>query len=340
MGVDETGELETIRHAREDTHVLRRLLVVGVVGTFLSLPALAHAGTVAVFYYPWYGTPAADGSWQHWDQNNHQPPGDVYSRFYPAQGPYSSSDPRVVAHQMSQISSAGIDEVVISWWGRGSMEDQRLPLVMSAARRQGLVVGIHLEPYPDRSIATVAQDIAYFVSLGVPDIYVYHPRDFLAADWATLRAQMPWRVRLFAGTELVGFTAAARFDGFYTYDFNTFSGGKFIRLCTQAHALHLLCAPSVGPGYNGRRAGETSSRRLRASGATYDRLWSAALAASPDLVTVTSYNEWGEGTQIEPAQAMPGYGSYDGAWGLSGTAAQSSYLARTAYWAARYHAGH
>ena len=338
--VDKTGELETVRHAREDTRVLRRLLVVGVVGALLALPSLAHAGTVAIFYYPWYGTPAADGAWQHWNQNNHQPPADAYSAFYPAQGLYSSSDPAVVAQQMAQISSAGIDEVVVSWWGRGSIEDQRLPLVMAAARRRGLVVGIHLEPYEDRSIASVAQDLAYFAKLGVPDVYVYHPRDFPAADWAAMRAAIPWRMRLLAGTELVGFAAAARFDGFYTYDFNTYNGGKFIRLCAQAHAMHLVCAPSVGPGYNGRRAGETSASRPRARGATYDRLWAAALAAAPDLVTVTSYNEWGEGTQIEPAQARLGYASYDGAWGLTGTAAQTAYLTRTAYWAARYHALH
>jgi hypothetical protein len=295
---------------------------------------------VAIFYYPWYGTPTADGGWQHWNQNNHQPPADLYSRYYPAQGPYSSSDPRVVAQEMAQISAAGIDEVVISWWGRGSVEDQRLPLVISAARRHGLVVGIHLEPYQGRSIATVAQDLAYFATLGVPDVYVYHPRDFSASDWAAMRAQTPLEIRLLAGTELVGFAAAAHFDGIYTYDFNTYNGSKFIRLCTQAHALHLVCGPSVGPGYNGTRAGETSGNRPRAHGATYDRLWSAALAASPDLVTITSYNEWGEGTQIEPAQARPGYASYDGAWGLTGTAAQSAYLLRTAYWTARYHALH
>jgi hypothetical protein len=338
MRVHETGELESVRHAREDTRVLRRLLVVGVVGAFLSLPALAHAGTVAIFYYPWYGTPTADGAWQHWSQNNHEPPSDLYSRFYPLQGPYSSSDPRVVAQQMTQMSSAGIDEVVVSWWGRGSIEDQRLPFVMAAARRRGLVVGIHLEPYQDRSLATIAQDLAYFATLGVTDVYVYHPRDFPAADWAALRAQVPLRVRLLAGTELVGFAAAAHFDGFYTYDFNTYNGSTFVRLCAQAHAMQLVCGPSVGPGYNGTRAGETSGNRPRAHGATYDRLWSAALAAAPDLVTITSYNEWGEGTQIEPAQARVGYASYDGAWGLSGVAAQTAYLTRTAYWAARYHA--
>jgi hypothetical protein len=337
--VHETREMQTVRHARENTRVLRRLLVVGVVGTCLSLPALAHAGTVAIFYYPWYGTPTLDAGWEHWDQNNHQPPGDLYSPFYPAQGPYSSSDPRVVARQMAQISTAGIDEVVVSWWGRGSAEDQRLPLVISAARRRGLLVGIHLEPYPNRSMASVAEDLAYVATLGIRDVYIYHPRDFSAAEWATLRDQTPPLIRLLAGTELVGFAAAGRFDGIYTYDFSTYSGDKFARLCAEAHAMHLVCAPSVGPGYDGRRAGESSGWRQRSNGATYDRLWSAALTAAPDIVTITSYNEWGEGTQIEPARPRRGYASYDGAWGLSGAAAQTAYLMRTAYWTRRLHAG-
>jgi glycoprotein endo-alpha-1,2-mannosidase len=54
-------------------------------------------------------------------------------------------------------------------------------------------------------------------------------------------------------------------------------------------------------------------------------------------VSITSFNEWGEGTQIEPAQARRGYAAYDGAWGLVGTSAQSAYLLRTTYWSARFH---
>ena len=37
---------------------------------------------------------------------------------------------------------------------------------------------------------------------------------------------------------------------------------------------------------------------------TDERMWEQAVAAEPDLVTITSWNEWGEGTQIEPAQAF------------------------------------
>ena len=315
--------------------MLRQLLLVGLVCLFFAAPA--NAGTVAIFYYAWYGTPARDGAWQHWDQNGHIPPGDLYSRYYPARGAYSSSDPSVINAQMAEIAAAGVDEVIISWWGHGSTEDKRLPMVIAAARRHGLQPAIHLEPYPGRTIATIGQDATYLASLGIRDVYVYHPRDFAAADWAALRPQLPPSIRLFAGTQLVGFAAAARFDGFYTYDFVSFGGAKFNRLCAQAHAMHILCAPSVGPGYDGLRAGEFSLSSSRRNGQTYDNLWSAAIAAHPDIITVTSYNEWGEGTQIEPAAVKPGYSSYVGAWGLTGAAASSAYLLRTAYWAWRFH---
>jgi hypothetical protein len=319
--------------------LLRRLLVVGfATAACLCAPALARAATVAVFYYPWYGTPAADGGWDHWNQNGHRPPADLYSRYYPASGPYSSSDPAVVDGQMAEIGAAGIDEVIVSWWGRGSLEDERLPLVLAAARAHHLAVALHLEPYNGRSPASVAADLAYAASLGIRDVYVYHPRDFTADDWAGVRAQAPPGMRIFAGTQLIGFAEAGKFDGFYTYDFINFGSDKFARLCAQAHAAHLLCAPSVGPGYYGRRAGEPPVGRGRRNGQTYDLLWSRALAAGPDVVTITSFNEWGEGTQIEPAVARHGYASYDGAWGMTGDAAQYAYLTRTAYWAGQAHA--
>ena len=68
---------------------------------------------------------------------------------------------------------------------------------------------------------------------------------------------------------------------------------------------------------------------------TYDAMWTSALRADPDLVTITSYNEWSEGTQIEPAKPEPAAGaylSYDGAWGRHGRAASRAYLWRTACW--------
>jgi len=318
--------------------VLRRLLVVGLAWASIGVP-VARAGTVAIFYYPWYGTPARDGSWGHWSQNGHHPPQDLYSRYYPARGAYSSSDPRIVSAQMAEMRAAGIDEVIVSWWGRGSAEDRLLPLVTRIARAHGLQVGIHLEPYPGRSATTIPPDLVYLAGLGIRDVFVYHPLDLPVSEWATLLPSAPVSLRIFAGTDDVGVAVQGRFDGFYTYDFVTYGAAKFRRLCTEAHRAHILCAPSVGPGYNGLRAGESSTPTSRRDGATYDGLWQAALAAQPDYVTITSYNEWGEGTQIEPAVEHRGYRSYDGAWGLTGPSASTAYLLRTAYWAGRFHSG-
>ena len=38
-------------------------------------------------------------------------------------------------------------------------------------------------------------------------------------------------------------------------------------------------------------------------GKYYDDMWRAAVDAAPKVVAVTSYNEWGEGTQIEAAKS-------------------------------------
>jgi glycoprotein endo-alpha-1,2-mannosidase len=321
--------------------VRARIAAVTALVALVLVPAAGAARPIAaIFYYPWYGNPNMDGGYQMWTQNGHAAPHDLYSAFFPMRGAYSSSDPRLIARQMREIKRAGIDQIVISWWGWGSPTDRRLPSVMQAAQRFGLQVAVHIEPFEGRNAEAVAGDIGHLRELGITDVYVFDAQRIAAQDWAAVRAQIPQGVRVFAQTGSVGFAAAARFDGIYTYDIVTYPGAKFIRLCTQAHKVHLLCAPSVGPGYNAVRADGDRQLKPRRYGATYDAMWTAALRAHPDVVTITSYNEWGEGTQIEPARKLPGYVSYDGAWGLHGNAAAVSYLKHTGFWTTRLRKRH
>jgi glycoprotein endo-alpha-1,2-mannosidase len=289
----------------------------------------------AIFYYAWYGTPKRDGSFRHWQQNGAEPPRRIASAYYPARGVYSSADALVVSAQMQEIAAAGVDQVVISWWGRGSAEDVRFGPVARATRAAGLVPAAHIEPYGDRDPGSVEQDIAYLRGYGVRDFYVFGAADRPGSDWAEMNDRVVSPVRVFAQTGRVGVAAAGRFDGVYTYDIVTWNGAKFRRICRQAEAAGLLCAPSVGPGFDARRAAGVPELKPRDGGSTYDRMWSAALRSRAELVTITSYNEWHEGTQIEPARARPGYASYDGAWGRRGADAERAYLDRTALWVAR-----
>jgi len=60
---------------------------------------------------------------------------------------------------------------------------------------------------------------------------------------------------------------------------------------------------SVGPGYDDTRIRpwNHANKKAREHGKYYETQWIAALAAKPDIVSITSYNEWHEGTQIEAA---------------------------------------
>jgi hypothetical protein len=306
----------------------------------LALPAAAgpsRAGSsrVAIFYYPWYSTPARDGTWAHWYVERDGAPV-LSTSYFPSRGLYSSSNANIVAAQMREIAATGVGTVIVSWWGFGSPEGDRLSLVAQAAERQGLHVAIHVEPYEGRTAAKAAEDIARLhAEGGFTDFYVYDADSDPATDWATALAPLNG-LRIFGQTRFVGRAKNAGFDGVYTYEIGAWMDRIFARTCTQAHNVGLLCAPSVGPGYDARLATSDLSVRPRLDGATYDRMWKAAIRAKADAVTITSYNEWQEGTQIEGARLQIGRPGYDGAWGKIGLGAQRAYLDATARWVDRF----
>jgi glycoprotein endo-alpha-1,2-mannosidase len=320
---------------------MRRAAVIAAVGAALlgaatsigaPTPTDSASPRVAIFYYAWYGTPAADGAWQHWDQGHNAPPQSIGSSYYPARGVYSSSAASAVRSQMREIASTGIDTVIVSWWGPGSVEDARLRPVAAAARAAGLRIALHVEPWPGRTPAAVVAALQGLRGLGIRDVYVYDSTRDPDDEWrAALSGLTGYRV--FAHTPLPGKALRGGFQGLYTYDVLVNDGSSFARMCSSARSLALACAPSVGPGYDAYRATGDARVRDRNDGRWYDHMWQAAVRAAPDVVTITTYNEWHEGTQIEPARATGGpYLSYDGAWGLTGVRAQRAYLDRTAYW--------
>jgi glycosyl hydrolase family 99 len=71
-------------------------------------------------------------------------------------------------------------------------------------------------------------------------------------------------------------------------------------------------------------------------------MWQKALLSGAEWISITSFNECHEGTQIEPA-TIPAtqesgfrYFSYEGAYGLRGDRAPFAYLDRTHYWVQKF----
>jgi glycoprotein endo-alpha-1,2-mannosidase len=98
------------------------------------------------------------------------------------------------------------------------------------------------------------------------------------------------------------------FDGFYTYFASVgFTYGSTTRnwaaLARLAAQRRVLFVPSVGPGYDDTRIRPWNSvnTRDRQRGQYYERSFAEAVKVRPPIVSITSFNEWGEGTQIEEA---------------------------------------
>jgi hypothetical protein len=310
---------------------------------------------VSTFFYPWWGRPPPDGPddrWRHWAGNGRQPPADVASNYYPARGPYSSHDLAVANAQMAEIAAAGIETVVSSWWGRDSFEDQSLPVLTAAAAAHGVRVAIHMEPYVDRTTGSVGNDILYLnQTYGLTDFYVYlaPSTDADAGHWAAMNNRVPGlRTMVESGSiasnlngSFADWAARARFDGIYTYDAVRYNSNDLARVCGTARQERLLCGPSVAPGFVAFRLQPNNGTVVnRDAGGRYDSMWQGAMNANADIVTITSYNEWHEGTQIEPAvpYCFPDgscSNGYEYAYGTHDAAATVAYLDRTRMWTDR-----
>ena len=157
------GPLPPTGSAGDDqrTPVMRQLLL-GLILLALGLPARRPRDVrVSAFYYPWYGTPAHDGAYQHWSQNGHTPPDDIASAYYPARGLYSSADRLVVGAQMDEIRAPGSTRSPSRGGGAARPRTRGSPLVVGAARADGIAVAAHLEPYAGRTVASTVADVAY-----------------------------------------------------------------------------------------------------------------------------------------------------------------------------------
>eukprot|EP01103_Thecamoeba_quadrilineata_P004887 TRINITY_DN14761_c0_g1_i2.p2 TRINITY_DN14761_c0_g1~~TRINITY_DN14761_c0_g1_i2.p2 ORF type:complete len:138 (-),score=9.85 TRINITY_DN14761_c0_g1_i2:18-431(-) len=130
---------------------------------------------------------------------------------------------------------------------------------------------------------------------------------------------------------------ASNFDGFYTYFASKgFTEGANPEIWSQlkkfATEKNLLFVPSVGPGYDDTRVRpwNNENTQSRSNGLYYQNYLDAVLKVSPPYVSITSFNEWHEGTQIESCQPYDTYQDY-----LPNS--PTHYLELTASFVDRYH---
>lgn len=74
-------------------------------------------------------------------------------------------------------------------------------------------------------------------------------------------------------------------------------------LSQWAHENNKIFVPCVGPGYSDDRVRPWNKHNYkdRENGGYYDKMFRSAIESKPTTIRITSFNEWHEGTQIEPA---------------------------------------
>lgn len=155
-----------------------------------------------------------------------------------------------------------------------------------------------------------------------------------SADWQRVRALLAeqnvnHRVFLVAGKMAYhkpDLHEPGLFDGFsqYNYIMEDWSAAGVIRFSKKIQELAernsvRFWSATVGPGFDGRIWHHPGRAVTRGLGKMYEAMWEAAIAARPNFITVCSFNEWGEGTQLEPCLEY-----------------EDLYLRLTAEWAQRF----
>jgi len=257
-----------------------------------------------------------------------------------------------------------------------------MPPIMAAAAEHGIKIIFHIEPYEGRTAASVAQDVVAITKQwgthpafyrdhtrgNRPFFFVYDSYQILPSEWAKSLLEGKVSMRGGGDSVMIGLWAeeqhgrelhAAGFDGAYNYfAANTFSHGSrwenWRQMQNWAEDYGMFFIPSVGPGYDDLkvRPWNAENMKQRRAGGYYNDAWRSAMSAiatthSSSLrayVSVTSFNEWHEGTQIEAAvpkeffyplkKAKDCYLNYDDAsQDFSGEASSTFYLNKTREWA-------
>lgn len=253
----------------------------------------------AAFYYPWFPEtwPAPDGG--------------TFTNFHPDAGSYSSTDPAVLARHVDELAYAHVDVAISSWWGDGSVTARRFDALLAATTTTALHWSIYYEPESkgDPSSAAIVADLGPMVAAHRDD-----PRLF--------RLDGRFVVFVYGGagetcSQADRWKAAAQQLGIYVV-LKVFHG--FRDCASQPDAWHQY-APAVAaseqlPWSSAVSAGFWlwgEAPRLARDPAAYRQAVTAMVAAAPKFQLITTFNEWGEGTAVEPAQewaSASGFGTY------------------------------
>jgi hypothetical protein len=281
-------------------------LIALLVVTFSAQPAQAQSQRpVLVYYYAWWSPDSV---------------GPGKSPDWPIT-PYDSWDPGVMATHVAQIAGAGIDGMVVAWYGPTEANNQtetnfRQLLDLAAANGTTALLSVDLG---SAAWFTSVQDVidglnyaltvhanhpAYFRYNGRPVLFFWYQGRYSLDDWAYIRQQVDPDHNSIWIAEGAMPDAMPTFDGLHMY---TISWAQNVyatesQWAATTHSRGGIWVGTAMPGWDNTMTQQSERYvRERGDGAFLRETFSAAAATAPEMIVITSWNEWWESTHIEPS---------------------------------------
>lgn len=290
------------------------LAAAGACGVLLAActPAPAHSTPAprpisagipvrAAFFYPWFP--------ESWTQQGIKP----FTQFHPAGGYYDSADPTIIDGQIRQMEYGHIGIGIASWQGRGTPTDGRVGALLSQAIGHNFKWTLYYEAegVGDPTSQQIQADLSYLAARytmstayaqrkGKPVLFVYD-----AGDAKTCAKLARWH----AAPAVASFYVVQKvFPGFADCPYQPDAWHQYAPASATERVPGF--AYNVSPGFF--KAGEAAPRLPRNIARFRDDVRKMNESQDPWQL-VTTFNEWGEGTAVEPASewtSASGYGAY------------------------------
>lgn len=337
---------------------LLHLAILALFAFFAPEGARSAPKPVMVHYMPWFQSPYSlgTGNWgYHWTMNHFNPnvinptngEQDIASWYYPLIGPYDSIDPAVLEYHVLLMKLAGIDGVIVDWYGQDnyydySVNNQRTLALLNYTGKAGLKFSLCYEDATIQAeinggpkngvtvtagtaIAHAQQTMLYaqasffkdpgFLRLNnAPVLLNFGPQYFLnASDWTAIFSVLNATNQPAFFTEDNRVSPAA--TGAFDWPPMSLSGGGTNTLTPAQLQGYLVNFDQKAAGWPGSvssafprfhdiyaQAGVGASFGCLddANGSTLANTLSRAMTNKSAIVQLVTWNDFGEGTVIEP----------------------------------------
>ena len=326
------------------------MILIIITGIFIVVMSCAEAFDKKVaesrkkllaHYMPWYVSKPFSNQWGwHWTMNYYdpdevQPNGQrrVASHYYPIIGPYDSGDPDVLECHALLMKFAGIDGIIIDWYGIEDFYDygminRNTQHIINYAKKAGLEFAIC---YEDQAIKQMIQagyineekavnyaqtamcwlqkhcfnSQAYMKVDNRPVLLVFGPQYFRGNQWDQLFSVLPQRPFLYTlNRSQDGADGAFGWPPVSDVTTTPEQWRGYLANLYAENTNRKTCVGIVFPQFHDiyENAGVHKSYGfLDAQGVkTFEESLDIAIRSNCEFIQIATWNDYGEGTIIEP----------------------------------------